>query len=164
MKARRAARLAGLLLWLGFGLVVSGCGKQSSVNKPPEIAFGMDACDECRMIINEARFAAAFRDKEGKAYRFDDIGCMLQYLKKHPVEPAGLWVKDYRTEAWLPFVGAWFVESKELPTPMAYGIVALADSTEASKIASQFHGRQLNSRQLLSEANITLRETMEEVQ
>ncbi len=160
----RTNPLAVAFVWstLTLGVLITGCGQHRSMDEPPDIVPGLDACDECRMIINEERYAAACRTGEGKAFRFDDIGCMRQYLKKHHLQPRGMWVKDYQTAGWLPASRAWFVQSKRIPTPMAYGIIALADSIEALKMVSQFHGRLLNSEQLFLVETSTQKQTTED--
>jgi copper chaperone NosL len=75
------------------------------------------------MIINEARYAAAYVTADDQARRFDDIGGMLAYNQEMSEEVAVFWVHDFDTEAWLKAEEAYFVKSKQI-TPMGFGIVA----------------------------------------
>lgn len=45
-----------------------------------EIAFGLDSCAECRMLVNDRRFGAQIVTQAGKAVTFDSIECMYAYL------------------------------------------------------------------------------------
>jgi copper chaperone NosL len=44
------------------------------------IAFGMDSCAECRMLVSDRRFGAQIVTRTGKAVTFDSIECMYAYL------------------------------------------------------------------------------------
>ena len=86
------------------------------------------------MLINEARYAAAFMTNDGQSKRFDDIGCLLIYQKKHHDGVAFFWVADYGTQKWLDADKALFFETDSIQTPMGFGIVAF----ESEKIAGNF--------------------------
>jgi copper chaperone NosL len=89
------------------------------------------------MIINELRFASGYVDSEGTSHGFDDLGCLARYSEagRWPDAAPTLWVMDYNRRDWRRAVDAWFVRSDSLLTPMGYGIVALGDSLEASRLA-----------------------------
>ena len=59
-------------------LFLAGCQKSAteSVAIAPE-----DMCRYCKMAISEKRYAAEFIDRDGGAFKFDDIGCMLNFIK-----------------------------------------------------------------------------------
>lgn len=130
-------------------LALSGCSG-SSPDQPPKIRYGEDMCDECKMLINEARFAAAYITENGETRRFDDIGGMFFYHQQHPEPVARYWVHNYRTGAWLRGDQAIFVQSPEIQTPMAYGIVALASHAEAESLAQVKGGKILTLQDLLT--------------
>jgi len=44
------------------------------------IAFGWDACAECRMIVSDRRFGAQLVTTTGKAITFDSIACLRKYV------------------------------------------------------------------------------------
>lgn len=140
-----------LLIVLSFMLCLTGCAKETDVNVPPEIRYGEDICDQCNMIISEARYAAAFYTKDGTAKKFDDIGDMLTYLAKHDEELAAVWVHDYESEAWLQADDAFFVMADGLYTPMAFGIVAFGDQDQAEDFATQKQGMVMAYEDVMSD-------------
>jgi copper chaperone NosL len=109
---------------------------------PPNIRYGEDACDTCRMIIVDTRHAAAWRDGRGGVARFDDIGCMVTLLRNEdPGAAATLYVHDFDDESWLQARDATFVISPEIKSPMAYGIAAFATRRAAEAAAASYMGQ-----------------------
>ncbi len=135
--------------WFALLLLLSSCQSTTDLDHPPTFRFNYDACDYCRMLITESRYAAALRLANGQARRFDDIGCLRHYLHEHPNESVvRIWVHDYLQERWLRAESAFYVQSNRLTTPMGYGIVALADSTAAESLARQLNVPLLRFEQL----------------
>ncbi len=129
-------------------ILAFSCSTGSRNDQPPNIRFGADPCDECRMIINEARYAAAIVTTDEQVHLFDDIGCMVNYLKKHSEPVARYWVVDFNSENWLNATKAVFVKNKDFPTPMGYGIVAFSDTTTAENFIRLHRGEQLKFSEL----------------
>jgi len=100
------------------------------------------------MIIYEEKFAAAIRLKNGEAKRFDDIGCMIDYLNKNKVSPKSNWVYDYINKEPIHAEDAFFVDSDNLITPMGFGIAALKSNDEALKIADEFKSKIISFNEL----------------
>jgi len=136
-------------LWVAAGLALPGCSG-SSPDQPPKIRYGEDMCDECKMLISEARFAAAYVTENGETRRFDDVGGMFVYHQKHPEPVARYWVHDYNSGAWIRADRATFVQSPEIQTPMGYGVVALASRAEAESLAQAKGGKILSLQDLLA--------------
>jgi len=140
-----------LLSLVLIGFVMLGCQSSAQFDKPPDIRYGEDVCDECRMIINEPRFAAAYVTRQGEVRRFDDIGDMVQYHRKHAEEVAVFWVHDFETEEWLRADQAVFVISSEIHTPMGHGIVAVRDRGRAERLMASLRGKVLTWQELLAQ-------------
>jgi copper chaperone NosL len=121
-------------------LFLMACGSQADLNEPPEIIYGQDVCEECSMIINEARFAASYVTTTGEVHRFDDIGNMLLYDYKHQEEVHVYWVHDFHSEAWINAEKATLVLNPNLVTPMAWSLAAFADELAAETYAAEFGG------------------------
>ena len=104
-----------------------------------------DMCSYCRMAISEKRYAAEFLDKQGEAYKFDDVGCMKCYVQNKQIgQKSATWfVVDYESKQWLRGPQASFVRSDQFKTPMSGGIVALKEKGRAEQLASQTHGAVL---------------------
>lgn len=130
-----------LLVALGIFVSLVGCAQSKAEIQPPEIFYGQDVCDECSMIISDAKFAAATIDLKGNAHKFDDIGGMLVYHMDHPESQVrAYFVHDYNTQAWLRGETALYVRSPQIQSPMNDGIAAFADQTSAETYAARVGG------------------------
>ena len=130
-----------LILLAALIMVVMGsCGSSANLEEPPDIRYGEDVCDRCMMIINEAKYAAAYVNPDGDVRRFDDIGGMSAHIDETPEEIAVLWVHDYDTEEWLKAEEAFYVGSEDLLTPMGFGIIAFGSRERAEEWASEQTG------------------------
>jgi copper chaperone NosL len=59
------------------------------------IAFGLESCAECRMIVSDRRFGAQLVTKSGKTITFDSISCLRSYLTRDGLT-GDAWVVDLR--------------------------------------------------------------------
>ena len=132
------------LFWLVCTGLLSACGSAVQYDQPPEMRYGEDVCDQCNMIISEARYAAAYYTQSGEVRRFDGVGELSRYLLKHQEETASIWVHDYETEAWLAAEQAYYVIGPELQTPMGDGAVALGERERANALAAQVGGEVMD--------------------
>lgn len=139
-----------ILMIVGLVAALAACGGGASPDEPPEILYGQDVCDECNMIINEPRHAAAYVTAEGEARRFDDIGDMLAYNQRNQEDVHQFWVHDYNTEAWVKADEAFFVVSSGQPTPMGWGILAFADQASADAFIAGGAGQVVTWAELLA--------------
>lgn len=123
----------GILLLLALWL--AGCG-QAGGDRPAAIAWDRDTCEHCRMTISDRAYAAeAWVETQGRHYKFDDIGCLVNWLDAHgwSNEQVRLWVADHRHRDevhWLDARTARYIEG--LTTPMDYGFGATDESVAGS--------------------------------
>ena len=137
-----------LLSLILITLATVACTSAPNLDEPPEIRYGEDICERCTMIISEPRYAAAYVTTDGEAWRFDDIGGMIDHNRAVSKDVAVFWVHDFDTEEWLKAADAHFVESEHI-TPMGYGIVAFKDAGRAEAWAVEKGGQVLSFAQLL---------------
>lgn len=104
-----------------------------------------DMCSFCRMSISEKRYAAELIDEQGEVFKFDDIGCMANFIKqkKNNATVQGTFVMDFDRREWLKAETAFYVRSSELRTPMNGGIVAFKDQSSAEVAIAKYHGTKL---------------------
>jgi copper chaperone NosL len=146
------------VLWRVTGSVVGGmlaalllgCNGVD-LDAPPEIVYGRDVCSRCGMIIEDARFAAAYVTPDGESRIFDDIGDMLVFQADEGEAVHVYWVHDYETGAWLRAEEAFFVLASDIHTPMGYGLVALMEEGAATAVALRNNGRVLTFTDLQQE-------------
>ncbi len=136
----------------------AGCGgAQSGEPQPPEIAFGRDMCEQCGMVISEARFASATVLKDGTTRKFDDIGDMMMYHMDRPDQQvAAYFVHDYNTEAWIRAEPAFYVHSDGIKSPMGHGLAAFAVKADAEAYATKAGGRVLNFDEMRADVHVRL--------
>lgn len=117
-----------LILFLGL----AAC-KDKIDTGPHVIHYGEDVCERCKMIISDKRFAAQLVDQKGTALKFDDVGCLSEYLKESGVEggkPLAMYVADFATGEWLDAGKAFYLRNPELRSPMGYNIAAFGTAEE----------------------------------
>ncbi|HKB86266.1 MAG TPA: nitrous oxide reductase accessory protein NosL [Ignavibacteriaceae bacterium] len=121
---------------------LTGC-RNSSADVPPEIIPGQDACDNCFMIINEKKYAAAVTLNNGEEKRFDDIGCALAYIDQNKKNIMGYWVFDFLSGVPVPAKKAFFVRSSMEVTPMGSGLLAFSKKAAAETFAGRENSKVL---------------------
>jgi len=139
----------GYLLLLAVALLTA-CASEVNFDQPPEIIYGEDVCERCSMIINEARYAAAYVTADGQPHLFDDIGGMLAQNREVPADEAVFWVHDFVSEQWLKAEAAYYVKGDQI-TPMGFGIIAFADRDQADAWAAEEGGLVMTFTDLLAE-------------
>lgn len=129
------------VFYLGFILAVAlgGCASQEA-NVPPVILYGKEPCAECHMIIGDRSFAAASVDEEGEVYKFDDIGCLKKFAKRHVSSGQNMWVHDFTSQDLVSAQSVFYVRSAELKSPMGHGVAAFLNQEEAKKSAKTKNG------------------------
>src|SRR6266511_182223 len=129
--------------------VLANCQKQSvgPVALAPE-----DMCSYCKMAISEKRYAAELIDSEGQAFKFDDIGCMANFIKskRNASKTIAYFVMDYDERQWIKAEEAHYVRSSELSTPMNGGLIAFNTEAKAQEAGGKFHGKLLRFKDIFN--------------
>ena len=97
-------------------------------HKAIDIKAGAYSCAQCKMDVKALDYATQAVTKNGDTYFFDDIGCMVLWLKEHQTETVKLYVKTVDTHKWLEADKAHY--SRIAPSPMGYGFAAVEASKE----------------------------------
>ncbi len=138
------------LLALSMIIIVSKCEQRAIA--PVPINGTIDVCTVCQMSVSDNGYAAEIVLKNGKAYKFDDIGCLFGYLlENNSLKAEKKYVQDRDTKRWVEIDKAYFVEDRAVHTPMSYGIHAFESRASADKFASiQKQDRLFTATELLS--------------
>lgn len=144
MKRNTAAALALLLITT----TITSCSV-----KPEPIKTGVDNCYFCKMTISDEKFGAELLTKKGKIYKFDDVHCILNYLKTKDVASEN--IKDiYLTD----FCGSHqlvnvhqssLLKSETLRSPMAGNIAAFDNKDSLLKMQQRYPGAMVNWNDLI---------------
>jgi copper chaperone NosL len=143
-----------VLLWAGCLIVgvtvLANCQKQSIA---PVALAPEDMCSYCKMAISEKRYAAELIDSEGQAFKFDDIGCMSNFIKskRNAANTIAYFVMDYDEPKWIKAEDAYYVRSSELQTPMNGGIVGFKTESNAQEVAGKFHGKLIRFKDIFDQ-------------
>lgn len=118
--------LRSALFLLVVGLLAA-CHREPKTG-PVEVRWDRDTCVRCSMVLSDRNFAAQVRGgPKHQAYKFDDFGCAVFWLKDKPWadDPATeFWVASASDGKWLEARKAYYVTGKR--TPMGYGFGAMA--------------------------------------
>jgi len=103
--------------------------------EPQPINYGSDACDFCKMTIVENRWASEIVTAKGRAYKYDAIECMMNYMNRKDIsadELALLLVDDYSQPGVLiDAYSATYIISDSIPSPMGAFLSAFSKKEDA---------------------------------
>lgn len=102
-------------------------------------------CAYCKMAISERRYAAEAVDSEGNVYKFDNAACLTRFVTERQLRSrmAAYYVADYETRSWLDARHAVYAKSPAIPSPMASGLAAFRDTSQAQSFAAGFRGQTI---------------------
>lgn len=121
----------------------------TSCNAGPEkIAYGKDACDDCRMTIMDPKFGGEIITKKGKVYKFDDAHCLAHFLQSGSVKEGDIAqtvFTDYEKDGnFLKSPSLYFVVSPQLKSPMNSNAAAFATQQAANDKAGTVSGKVMD--------------------
>lgn len=113
----------------------------SCTPKPEPFVFGKDACYTCKMGIVDPKFGSELVTKKGKVYKFDDLGCMVRWMKSGSIDLSSLshtLVINFENQNDLLNVHeGYFVVGADIRTPMNFNTAAFSTLESAQKFASK---------------------------
>lgn len=131
------------LIPLFFMLCMSSCNVQ-----PEAIKVGTDNCYFCKMTITDAKFGAELVTKKGKIFKFDDVHCILAFLKTKAVETEninGVYLVDFSSNhQFIKSTEAQLLQSEALRSPMNGNIAAFSNYDSMQKMLQQYNGKQIS--------------------
>ena len=128
-----------------LAVAIAGCGGTAAASEAPEINYGRDICIECGMIIDDPRFAAAYRTADGTEKKFDDLGGLLITGRElGDLEGSRIWVSDFEEKTLIDARTAFFVPTLGVNSPMGHGILAFADRSRAEALAGDLDGEVID--------------------
>lgn len=130
-----------------FTMLLSGCN-----SGPEAITVGRDNCSHCKMSISDIKYAAEIVTQKGKVYKFDDVTCLLLFVKEKAVEEKdikGIYVSDFCAPQHLVKSDeAFFLQGGSIHAPMNGNVAAFASKDSLTKMASQLDAAEVTWQQV----------------
>jgi copper chaperone NosL len=115
---------------------------------PQSINYGKDACDYCKMNIVDERFSAQCVSTKGKSFQFDDIHCLVSFMKNGGIwrnEVAGVYFSDFNEKnKWIGSDSALLLQSDSLRSPMGWNTTAFSTENSRDEAFKKFNGKKLS--------------------
>jgi copper chaperone NosL len=111
---------------------------------PQPIKLGQDACSFCKMSIADNRFGAEIITKKGKVYKFDDMHCILGFLKANTINNNDIketWLVNFdEPHNFIPAQKAFLLKSSELHSPMGGNTACFTDENKLKEAMQNIKG------------------------
>ena len=130
------------LLRISISLAQAACATADAAPRPREITYGVDACDQCHMSVDDPGLAAEWLGIDGAAHEFDQPGCLVAWLANHPSADGTGFVRDYGGGGWVRADSATYVIGGRR-TDMGFSVTAFRARADADARAAEIHGRTL---------------------
>jgi len=120
----------------------------SCSSEPQPLVYGKDVCQFCKMTLRDKKFGAELSTKEGKTYKFDDIGCLERFLNSNArlrMDYSYQLVVDYAHPGELINAAeALYIQSPAVKSPMQGNIAAFNTKKERDSFNNDWHGKQIS--------------------
>lgn len=127
--------------------ILSGCSSNNL--EPVTMNLNVDSCDTCHMGIMDLQASAQILLKDGTPKKFDDIGCLVEYMQTNGDNIEAAFVHDHIAGDWIEFSESTFLQNHSLQSPMGYGIIAFGSSEEANDYHKKHAGTIYSHEELL---------------
>jgi len=136
-------------------LVLSAFFLISCHTEPQPLVVGKDECYFCKMPVADIKFGGEIITAKGKLYKFDDLGCMINFLKrmtgdKKAEQMLGV---NYNNQKLIDVQKAVFLKNPNLHSPMNSGIAVFASRSEAEPMMKDSASEILTWQQLYPDSN-----------
>ena len=126
------------MLALISATVVFGFGCTAEVEP---IEYGKDNCHWCQMRIMDPKFGSAVVTDKGRNYKFDSAECLLHYLTTSGQACQHTVVTNFESPGhYIISDEAWFLVSKNMPSPMGGYLNAFATQEAAQNFQAKEGG------------------------
>jgi copper chaperone NosL len=106
-----------------------------SSSGPEKINLNKDDCHNCKMSISDKRFACEIVTEKGRAYKFDDITCLMSFKKENQDKMANaiFYINNYLSpNDLLLSTNLTFVEGKHIGSPMGGNVASFTNKDSAN--------------------------------
>ena len=133
---RKEKKLLLMTVFVTVMMILAACTGTSEY-PPVDIDPETDICIKCNMHVPDDMFGVEYITGSGDVKKFDDLGCMIKYMKESSDDIATVYVKDYLTEEWIDAETAAYVNDPEIITPMSNGVVSFKTKEDAEQFVTE---------------------------
>lgn len=141
------------LLLLIVLVIVCSCNG----NQPEPINYGKDDCSSCKMTIMNDKFGAELITTKGKVFKFDDLICMVAFIKDQKLEETNIsqkLVADFLNDHQLiDATNATYFVGDELNSPMRGNAAAFLNEQDATQFQNNKNGSVLQWNEVVAKFN-----------
>lgn len=142
-----------LIAYVCWAISTIGLGSCSPESEP--INYGKDACEYCRMSIVDQKFGCELVTTKGKAFKFDAVECMVNYIDNRIEDEAKLKLILTNTldkpAKLSDATKCTYLISKNMPSPMGMFLNPVFHASEAQKFQKEHSGDLFNWKGLRAE-------------
>lgn len=143
-KIRKSKRQMATSKLLAMLLATATAGLLSCSTEPEPLKYGKDECYHCKMTLTDKRYGAEVLTDKGKVYKFDDLNCLVNFLKSGEV-PTGnaariLTIDFSKAGQFVDVNQAYFLENEALKSPMRADVASFSDKKDLESVKQQLGG------------------------
>jgi len=131
----KTVSVAGIFALLNFA---------SCSTEPEPIRYGQDECFHCKMTLTDKRFGAEVVTNKGKVYKFDDLNCLVNFLKEDTVPEANIAqivaVDFKKTGSFVDVNKAFFLQNEAIKSPMRADVASFYDKKDLESVKAETGG------------------------
>ena len=125
---------------LALASIVSMLFLVSCSSKTEPIQYGKDDCQFCKMGIMDTKYGAELVTRKGRVYKFDDLVCMIGFLKSGTVEESQVAKKVVinagKKNNFINAEDAVYLVGPEIRSPMGGNALAFLSRYDAEKFSN----------------------------
>ncbi len=112
---------------------------------PKPIRYNKDTCAYCKMTITNPPFAAQLATPKGRNYAFDDLDCLVQYVRENAeAKGSALYIADFcKPDVFLDVQQAKLMHSDSLRSPMRGNIAAFSSADSLRTYQARYNGKEV---------------------
>lgn len=122
-------------------LTISSCK-----SGPEQLQYGKDSCAFCKMQLMDTKYGAELITEKGKVYKFDDVGCMLNFETQTigSQKIAQELVVDYSTSGKLiNAISAFHLQCSGINSPMGSNLASFEKEENQMNYITQLQGKKI---------------------
>ncbi len=128
------------MLFVGIGMIeLSACS-----SGPEPIRYGKDNCEHCKMTLSDKRFGAEIITSKGKVYKFDDLNCVVDYMREKNIiekDIAQIVTTDFKKAGLLIDINqAFLMHHEAIKSPMRSDIACFSNKKDLESIKAELNG------------------------